>query len=170
PAARSRVVSVAAELLNPSCLIAGREERGSGEIAVSYPYTGEQIGAAPSLPLELVQTTLDLAAAARVELDRYERSRVLERGAERLDSQAEALAELITWESGLCLKDTRHEVGRAANVFRAAAGESLRDDGRTFAGDIAPGGLARRAHTLREPVALVAAVAPFNHPPHQGAH
>ena len=80
------------------------------------------------------------------------------------------LAALITLRVGLCLKDTRHEIGRAVDVFRFAAIEALRDDGEAFAGDISAHGRDRRAHTLRVPVRLVGAITPFNHPINQVAH
>ena len=55
------------------------------------------------------------------------------RGRRRARAPArDELAALITAESGLCLKDTRHEVGRAVDVFRFAAIEALRDDGETL--------------------------------------
>jgi aldehyde dehydrogenase (NAD+) len=163
-------VTVPGSLLAPPSLIGGEEDSGQASFAVHYPYTGEIIGAAPLLPAATVQRALDLAAAARVPLDRYERSAVLTRIADAIESAAQTLAQLITWESGLSLRDTTHEVRRAANVFRIAASEALRDSGRTFAGDISPDGRARRAHTLTEPVRLVAAVTPFNHPLNQVAH
>ncbi len=61
-------------------------------------------------------------------------------------------------------------MARAVDVFRFAAIEALRDDGEAFAGDVSPNGRARRAHTLRVPVGLVAAITPFNHPLNQVAH
>ena len=61
-------------------------------------------------------------------------------------------------------------MGRAVDVFRFAAIEALRDDGEAFAGDVSAHGRDRRAHTLREPVRLVAAITPFNHPLNQVAH
>src|SRR5579862_224963 len=120
----------------PACLIAGAEEHGAGRLEVVYPYTGEVIGSVPMLPAETIQHALELAAAARVGLDRYERSRVLDRVAEAIAATAEDLAALITWESGLALADTRHETMRSVDVFRAAAREALHDDGVVYAGDI----------------------------------
>jgi hypothetical protein len=79
------------------------------------------------------------------------------------------LSTLVSRESGLCLTDTRHEVARAVDVFRFAAIEALHDDGEAFPGDVSPNGRARRAHTLRLPVSLVAAITPFNHPLNQAA-
>jgi aldehyde dehydrogenase (NAD+) len=163
-------VSVVDELYEPVCLIGGSPVRTANSFPVTYPYSGEVVGAAPILSRDDVRRALDLGAAAEVRLDRYERSQVLERIATVIAAQAEELARMITVESGLCLKDTRYEVERAENVFRLAAVEVLRDDGRVFAGDIARGGKARRAFTHREPVSLVAAITPFNHPLNQVAH
>src|SRR6202012_2336867 len=99
-----------------------------------------------------VAEALDAAARAGAPPPRHERARVLSAVADRLaDARAEG-ARLITLESGLCLKAPRHEVGRAVDVFRFAAMESLRDDGETFAGDVSERGRDRRAHTLRVPV------------------
>jgi aldehyde dehydrogenase (NAD+) len=154
----------------PACLVGAVEEPGEGRLAVTFPYTGEVVGSVPLLPVETVQRALDLAAAARVGLDRYERSRVLDRVADAISATADDLASLITWESGLALADTRHETMRSVDVFRAAARETLHDDGVLFAGDISPVGRRRRAFTTREPVRLVAAVTPFNHPLNQVAH
>ena len=154
----------------PASLVGGVEVRADRTFDVDYPYTGEVAGTAPLLGREDVRRALDLAAAARVALDRFERSTVLQRVADAIDGQREPLAALITRESGLSLKDTLHETGRAADVFRAAAAEALRDDGLSFAGDVSPHGRARRSHTLREPVRLLAAITPFNHPLNQVAH
>jgi aldehyde dehydrogenase (NAD+) len=157
-------------VLEPPCLIGGDEDRGAGRIEVAYPYTGEVVGSAPLLPRESIRRALDLAGAARVGLDRYERSVVLERVAAAISAAGAELAEAITRESGLALADTRHEVARAIDVFRLAAVETLRDDGILFAGDVSPAGRSRRAFTTREPVRLVAAITPFNHPLNQVAH
>ena len=157
-------------LYEPPCLIGGVEEQGSSRLEVAYPYTGEAVGSAPLLGAEAVRRALDLAADARVGLDRYERSQVLERVADAIVASAPELARLITHESGLSLKDTGHEVARAEDVFRAAARQALHDQGEIFACDVSANGRARRAFTTREPVRLVAAITPFNHPLNQVAH
>ncbi|HLW94340.1 MAG TPA: aldehyde dehydrogenase family protein [Solirubrobacteraceae bacterium] len=137
-------------------------------IAVYSPYSGKLVGEAPVSDARQTRAMLDAADGG--DLSRHERSRILFTVAELLAARRDALAELITDESGLCLKDTRHEVGRACDVFRFAAIEALRDDGETFAGDISAHGRNRRAHTLSVPVGLVAAITPFNHPLNQVAH
>jgi phosphonoacetaldehyde dehydrogenase len=103
-------------------------------------------------------------------LTRYERSRILNKTRDLLEARREELAQLITAEAGLCLRETRYEVGRACDVFSFAAMEALRDDGQTFSCDISPTGKARKIFTLREPLSLIAAITPFNHPLNQVAH
>jgi phosphonoacetaldehyde dehydrogenase len=144
--------------------------RAVSAIAVHSPFSGELVGSAPVSASAEVVDALDLGAAYVSQLSRHQRSQLLFAVAERLGSLAGELSTLISRESGLCLKDTRHEVARAVDVFRFAAIEALRDDGETFAGDVSPSGRARRAHTLRVPVGLVAAITPFNHPLNQVAH
>ncbi len=143
---------------------------GGAALPVYSPYTGELIGEAPLSGATQVRAILDSGGRYVSALSRHERSQVLFGVAEALASRREQLAALICSESGLCLKDTRHEVGRSIDVFRFAAIEALRDDGETFAGDISAHGRDRRAHTLRVPVRLVAAITPFNHPLNQVAH
>ena len=143
---------------------------GVGTLAVHSPFSGELVGEVALATREQVRATLSRGAQYVSELSRHERSQILFAVAEALGSRREELARLDSSESGLCLQDTRHEVGRSIDVFRFAAMEALRDDGETFAGDVSPHGRERRAHTLRVPVRLVAAITPFNHPLNQVAH
>jgi len=142
----------------------------TASLPVRSPWTEEVVGEAPVSDPAQVTTTLDAVAAGGPPLPRHERARILFAVAERLRGEGSELAHLISLESGLSLKDTLHEVGRAIDVFRFAAMEALRDDGETFAGDISEQGRDRRAHTLRIPVTLVAGITPFNHPLNQVAH
>jgi phosphonoacetaldehyde dehydrogenase len=139
-------------------------------IAVHNPFTGEVVGEVPASSREDVRAALDAGAACHNQLSRHERSELLFAVADRLTTESCELARLITSESGLCLKDTTHELARAIDVFRFAAIEALRDDGETFAGDVSAHGRDRRAYTLRVPVRLVGAATPFNHPLNQVAH
>src|SRR3954469_8148696 len=150
--------------------INGQEVRGDRRFSVCYPYTGEVIGSAPRLSREAVTRALDHAGQRRFDLSRHERAQVLNRIADLLQAEEDDFAMLITLESGLALKDTRYEMRRAQDVFRFAAMEALRDDGQVFACDTSANGKNRRAYTLREPLRLVAAITPFNHPLNQVAH
>jgi phosphonoacetaldehyde dehydrogenase len=152
------------------CRVAGRAGDGRERMAVSHPYDGRIVGSVPLLAPEVIAEALDAGAAYRDTLTRHERAGILERVAARIAASADELAALITAESGLTLRDTHYEVRRATDVFRFAAMEALRDDGRVFACDTSVNGRPRRAYTTREPVRLVAAITPFNHPLNQVAH
>src|SRR6185437_14622826 len=152
------------------CFIDGKPITREPALEVRYPYTGERVGSVPMLGEEEVSRTIRLSAGAHPPLPRWERGRVLLRAADRIEADAERVARLITWESGLCLADTRHEVRRALDVLRFAAAEALRDDGQCFSFDVAQGGGDRRGATLREPLRVSTAITPFNHPLNQVAH
>jgi putative phosphonoacetaldehyde dehydrogenase len=139
-------------------------------LSVSSPYGGEVVGEVPLAGLAEIEAMLAAGAAYQNELSRHERSQILFGVSDGLEADAEQLSELISRESGLSLKDTRHELKRAGDVFRFAAMETLRDDGESFAGDVSANGRDRRAHTLRMPLRLAGAITPFNHPINQVAH
>jgi phosphonoacetaldehyde dehydrogenase len=139
-------------------------------LAVHSPYSGDLIGEAPLSSAQQVREMLDAGSAYTNELSRHQRSEILFGVAAQLAERELELATLISSESGLCLADSRHEIGRAVDVFRFAAIETLRDDGESFAGDVSAHGRDRRAHTMRLPVNLAGAITPFNHPINQVAH
>jgi phosphonoacetaldehyde dehydrogenase len=152
------------------CFIGGEHVFRDQRIAVVYPYTGEVIGSAPRLGADDVLRAIQNAAAPGPRLSRFERGQILLRAASRLEAEADSVSRLITYESGLCRKDTRYEVMRTLDVLRFAASEALRDDGQCFSFDISPNGKSRRGYTLREPLRLISAITPFNHPLNQVAH
>lgn len=139
-------------------------------LSISSPYSGEIVGEVALTGRGELERVLAAGAAYGNELSRHERSQILFAVAAGLQADAGRLSELISREAGLSLKDTSHELRRAADVFRFAAIEALRDDGESFAGDVSANGSDRRAHTLRTPVRLVGAITPFNHPINQVAH
>lgn len=150
--------------------LAGVPFHGADVLEVTNPWNGETVGAVSRITRPQLDEVISLHIAPHVPLSRYERSMILNRARTTLDARREEFARLITSEAGLCLRETRYEVGRACDVLSFSAMEALRDDGQTFSCDIAPGGKARKIFTLREPVNLVAAITPFNHPLNQVAH
>ncbi len=139
-------------------------------LKVQNPYTGEIVAEVPVTTQAELDAALAKGAAYTDELSRHDRAQALFNVADELKARRSELAALITSESGLTIKDSDYEIGRAIDVFRFAAMEALRDDGETFAGDISANGRDRRAHTLKVPVKLVGAITPFNHPVNQVAH
>ncbi|MFL9995631.1 phosphonoacetaldehyde dehydrogenase [Paraburkholderia sediminicola] len=140
-------------------------------IEVINPYTGDGVGTVPKASVDDVRLAYEVAARYRPTLSRFERASILNRAAELLRSRTEEAAALITLESGLCMKDSRYEIGRVADVFNFSANEALRDDGQVFSCDLTPHGKKRRVITQREPLlGVITAITPFNHPMNQVAH
>jgi phosphonoacetaldehyde dehydrogenase len=140
-------------------------------IEVRHPFDGSLVGTVPKATLQEVREAISLAQAYKPRLSRHERANILNKTAALVRERSEAIAALITAESGLCLKDSRYEAGRVADVLMFGAQEALRDDGQSFSCDITPHGHARRVHTLREPLlGVITAITPFNHPMNQVAH
>ena len=151
--------------------IAGDLVGNARTIDVRNPYNGALVGTVPKATVDDIRRAIAIAKGYRARLTRYERSQIMHRAAEIMRSRKEAIADLITAESGLGKKDTLYEVGRACDVFTFAGNAALHDDGQTFSCDLTPHGKARKVYTLREPLlGVITAITPFNHPLNQVAH
>ena len=118
-----------------------------------------------------VRRAIDIAAKFRSSLTRHDRYRILMKAGEIIAKRRDEIARLITLESGLCLKDTLYEVGRASDVLLFSANQALVDDGQVFSCDITPHGRKRKVYTMREPLlGVITAITPFNHPLNQVIH
>ena len=128
------------EILELPCYVAG-EEVGSEPLEVIYPYNGELAGRVRMVDGSGLERAL--AATGPVDMTRWQRHEVLMKARELLSGRAEEFAHLIRMESGLCMRETRYEVGRTQDVLQFAAMEALRDDGQVFSCDVSPQGQAR---------------------------
>jgi putative phosphonoacetaldehyde dehydrogenase len=160
------------EVRHESLRIAGKKVAGdNGSFEVFHPYNGALVGTAARASAAQAAEAFRIAASYRSKLTRYDRQKILMRAAELLAARKEPLARLITAESGLSLKDSYYEVGRAYDVYTLSGQLAIREDAETFACDITPHGKARRIHTLREPLqGAISAITPFNHPLNMVSH
>jgi putative phosphonoacetaldehyde dehydrogenase len=155
--------------------LAGRKVGGdrSAErcIAVFNPYTETQIGSVPKATLNEVRDTFKTAHSYKPDLTRFERAAILNRAASLISQRLDEVAQLITAEAGLCIKDALYEAGRVSDVLLFGAVECLKDDGQIFSCDLTPHGKKRRVYTQRSPLlGVITAITPFNHPMNQVAH
>jgi aldehyde dehydrogenase (NAD+) len=150
--------------------IAGARVDNERRITVQNPWDGSVVGSVPKATVADVQRACAAARDFTATLTRYERAAILTRAAARLRARTEEVSDLITTESGLCKKDTIYEVGRACDVLTFSANAALVDDGEIFSCDISPQGKRRRIYTQREPLRVISAITPFNHPLNQVAH
>ncbi len=129
---------------------------------ITDPATGAVIGRAPEHTAADLDAAVDRAAAAQpgwAALGHAERTRLLLEAADRVDANAEALAQLLTREQGKPLNgpNARFEVGGVTAWLRTAATteltpETVIDDGQT------------RATLTYRPIGVVGAIGPWNWP------
>ena len=151
--------------------IAGKLVDGDERIEVRNPYTGDVVGTgsgrqpgAGGRGLPHRQRLQVQAHPLRSPEDPHHHGRDPRR-------RREEIAHLITAESGLCLKDSLYEVGRAYDVYLLAGQMAIRDDSEIYSCDITPHGKARRIYTSRTPVlGCISAITPFNHPLNMISH
>jgi len=150
--------------------IAGEAVSSKTQMEVQSPYDGTLVGRAAIGGADQAARAVRQAMAGGPALSRHQRFEILEKARSTLAARAEEFAALICAESGLCVRETRYEVGRALDVLRFAAIECLKDDGQVFSGDVSPHGQSRKIFTTREPLRLALAITPFNHPLNQVVH
>ena len=144
------------------------DTEASGQLAVTSPFDGSEIGSAGIANAEAIEHALSIAD--RLYRDRNswlgggERIAILENTARIMQERSEYLALEAAREGGKPLVDSRVEVTRAIDGVKNCA-ELLRNE----AGSEIPMGInAASAHhlafTRREPIGVVVAVSAFNHP------
>src|SRR5687768_10615492 len=97
--------------------IAGERVQTGRVIEVRYPYTGVLVATVPKAGVDHVRRAIAVARDYKPRLTRHERFGILTKAAELIAQRKDAIARRLTLESGLCLKDTLHEVGRASDVL-----------------------------------------------------
>lgn len=163
-------MSVLPDPLEAACFVAGEKVASSDFLEVRSPYDRRLAGRVGLVGAADTERAILAALSVSEPPSRYERSQILGRAAVLLEQRRDEFAALITSEAGLCIREARYETGRALDVLRFASMEALRDDGQAFACDVSAQGKARRIFTTREPLSLVVAITPFNHPLNQVAH
>jgi len=167
----SAVPSAPREPIRESLRIAGEKVFRDRVIEIRHPYSGALVGTVPKATVDDVKRALRIARDFRSTLSRHDRYRILMKTGAIIAAKRADLARLITLESGLCLKDTQYEVGRASDVLLFAANQALVDDAEVFSCDLTAHGKSRKVYTLREPLlGVITAITPFNHPLNQVIH
>src|SRR5258708_1084343 len=117
-------------------------------------------------PLSTREETREAIAAARAAFPAWRntpapvRARVLAKAALLMEQQKDEIARLMTREEGKALKDALGEVQKSINILEFMAGE-----GRRLGGETIPSEMPKNfAYTLKQPLGVVAAIAPWNFP------
>ncbi len=99
-----------------------------------------------------------------------ERIEILERTRELLRERYDEIVETAAKEGGKPLIDTRVEVTRSINGFKAAIDEISNMTGTEIPMNLNTASLNRMAYTFREPIGVVVAICAFNHPFNLAVH
>lgn len=147
-----------------------QDSSGSNRIPVFDPATGQLLCHVVDATLADVDSAVRSAHAAFADrrwrgLRPAERERILLKLADLIEQRAEDFAQLEVLEQGKSINIARMiEVGGAVDWTRYAAGLATKVSGRTFDLSLPGGPGSWTAYTLREPVGVVAGIAPWNFP------
>jgi succinate-semialdehyde dehydrogenase / glutarate-semialdehyde dehydrogenase len=148
----------------PTEAFIGGEWVTSGKtFSVTDPATGMEIAAVPDLDAGHATRAIDVASTALPvwsSKTAKERAAVLRSWFELVTAEAESLARLMTREQGKPLAEARAEVAYGAAFIEWFAEEGKRAYGRTIPTTVA----SKRYITIKQPIGVVAAIAPWNFP------
>ncbi|MFM8267034.1 MAG: aldehyde dehydrogenase family protein [Ilumatobacteraceae bacterium] len=135
-------------------------------IVVRSPYDDSVIGEVQAMTTDDVDRAV---ATARRALDAgpmplWKRAEILDRAAERLAARVDEFARIIAREAAKPIRTARVEAERAVGTFRFAAAEARTLAGEVIPLDAIPAGEGKLGFTLRVPIGVVGAIAPFNFP------
>lgn len=154
-------------------LIDGQWVETGRELPVLNKFTGEVVANVPLADAAITRRAVEAAGHAFPDyrqVPAHRRAALLEAVADSLWRRAEALASVITLETGKALKFSLNEVQRSSETFKFAAEEAKRIHGETIPLDASRFGENRFGYYLREPVGVIGAITPFNFPLNLVAH
>ncbi|NYE19653.1 aldehyde dehydrogenase family protein [Microbacterium immunditiarum] len=133
---------------------------------VRSPYDGTLVAVVAKASAEDVSDAVGAALAAHRAgaLPLHERIAILDRAAALLRQRADEFARAIALESAKPIKTAAGEVARAIDTMVFTAAEARTHQGTTVPMEAVASGAGKIGFTLRVPVGVVAAIAPFNFP------
>lgn len=140
---------------------------------VYNPYDQSVIDTVPrasAADVDLAITSAVRGAKVMGAMSAYDRYLILHRAADLMSERSEDLGRTITLEEGKVISEGRTEAQRAIQTFIVSSEEAKRLHGETIPLDAAPSALGQFGFTIRVPVGVVAAIAPFNFPLNLVAH
>jgi len=140
---------------------------------VQLAFDGAVVAEVPETPIADIPAILSRAtsgASAVAELTREQRGAILFRASQQFLAKKDELARTITLESGKPIREAKAEVERAASTLWFSGEEAHRLAGEEIPMDAAAAGKGRVAHTIRQPLGVIAAITPFNFPLNLAMH
>jgi succinate-semialdehyde dehydrogenase / glutarate-semialdehyde dehydrogenase len=146
-----------------AALIDGKWVTSDKTFPVTDPANGAEVATVPDLGAKEAKEAIDAASRALPAWSAKtakERAAILKRWFELVTAETESLAQLMTIEQGKPLAESRGEVAYGASFIEWFAEEGKRAYGRTIPTTFA----SKRYLTIKQPIGVVAAIAPWNFP------
>jgi succinate-semialdehyde dehydrogenase / glutarate-semialdehyde dehydrogenase len=146
-----------------AALIDGEWVTSAKTFPVADPATGTVVATVPDLGAKDAKRAIDAAARALPAWSAKtakERAAILKRWFDLVTAETESLAQLMTTEQGKPIAESRAEVAYGAAFIEWFAEEAKRAYGRTIPTTVG----SKRYLTIKQPIGVVAAIAPWNFP------
>lgn len=145
--------------------LAGEMYIGNRVREIRSPYDDHLIGITTDCSAEDVNRAVESALGAlRRGLVAWKRAEILDRAAATLHAKSEFFAQLVCEESAKPIRAARVEVQRAISTLQFSAAEARSLTGEMIPMDASISGEGRIGFTLRVPIGVIGAIAPFNFP------
>ena len=146
--------------------LAGERFSSSKFLEVRSPYDNSLIGKIPACTSADVDRAVATAKAALSggPMPLWRRAQILDLAAVRLAARRDEFAEIVCREAAKPIKTARVEAERAVGTFQFAAAEARKLAGEMIPLDAIAAGEGKLGFTLRVPIGVVGAIAPFNFP------
>ena len=139
-----------------------------GEILVTAPYDGAELGSIPETDAAGIEAALASAHALYRDrgkwLSKARRIEILRKAAEIIRERREDLARASAQEGGKPYPDSLAEIDRGADGVETCIEELRTQGGHVIPMGLNPSSAGRLAFTQYEPIGVVVAVSAFNHP------
>ena len=146
-----------------AAFIDGQWVTSAKTFSVTDPATGAEVATVPDLGAEDAGRAIDAASRALPAWSAKtakDRAAIMKRWFDLVTAESESLAQLMTTEQGKPLVESRAEVAYGASFIEWFAEEGKRAYGRTIPTNVA----SKRYLTIKQPIGVVAAIAPWNFP------
>ncbi len=140
-------------------------------LKINNPYDNTVVGEVPLLNHKTLSSMIEGCANYNANLSLFERSSILMQAAQLLKTRIQEASYLITSETGLCVNDSENEVQRVIGLLELGSHltSTLTFD-HIYHSDNVANAVRKKIIVTYEPLRLISAITPFNHPMNQVAH
>ena len=153
-------------------LISNRIQNSDRSFEVINPYSREVVDTVPIASAEQVDYALNSSYRLKCNLPGFDRSQILSRAAKLIENQKNEFAQLISLESGLCIKHSLYEISRAINCLNYSVKQAELIDDVDLTSDFVSNHSQSdpKLSVISEPWDLAIGITPFNHPLNMVVH